>query len=464
MPDLPPNRTETAFTDYKLPLSRGQAIVEANRCLFCADAPCIKACPTRIDIPQFIRKISTDNVKSSARTIFEANILGMSCARVCPVEVLCEGSCVYNLEDTPPIQIGKLQRYATDTAFENGWRFFEAGPESGKSVGLIGGGPASLAAAHELRRHGHRCTIYEKRPALGGLNATGVAPYKMRADKALEEVEWVLGIGGIEVQLNAGVGESISLADLESRHDAVFIGVGLGPDSMMGSPGEKLPGVLGAVDWIEQMKLQYLSLGNVQRCVVIGGGNTAIDAVREARGLGIASVTMIYRGTKASMSGYEHEWRSAQTDGAVAVWQALPIAFEGEGRLQRVRCICLDDHKQAIAGTEFSVEADLALLAIGQSRLGQSLAALAGIELDRGRIITDAGGFTGRKGWYAGGDCTNGGKEVVNAAAEGKAAACSIDQYLAGQTFAGQSLAGQSLGGVSLVGQAATNTNGSDHG
>ncbi len=430
---LPDNRSETAFADYKLPLAREQAIVEANRCLFCTDAPCIKACPTRIDIPQFIRKISTDNVKGSARTIFEANILGMSCARVCPVEVLCVGACVYNLEEMPPIQIGRLQRYATDAAFEKGWRLFEAGPDTGKSVGLIGGGPASLAAAHELRRLGHRCTIYEKRSTLGGLNATGVAPYKMRSDKALEEVEWILAIGGIDVKLGVSVGDDLPLADLETRHDAMFVGVGLGADSMLRVPGEDLQGVRGAVAWIEEMKLGRVAMTDVRRCVVIGGGNTAVDAVREALGLGIKSVTMLYRGSEEGMSAYEHEWHAAKGQGARVQWRAVPIAFEGHGKLERVRCASLDENKRTIAGSEFTIEADLALMAIGQSKLGQMLAGLEGIRVDRGRIVTEADGGAGRKGWFAGGDCANGGKEVVNAAAEGKSAAGAIHAYLAGE-------------------------------
>lgn len=435
MPDrLPEDRSETVFRDYKLPLAREQAIVEANRCLFCTDAPCINACPTRIDIPQFIRKISTDNVKGSARTIFESNILGMSCARVCPVEVLCVGACVYNHQDAPPIQIGKLQRYATDIAFDRGWRFFEAGQDTGKSVGLVGGGPASLAAAHELRRFGHRCTIYEKRSTLGGLNATGVAPYKMRADKAIEEVEWVLGIGGIDVRLNVAVGEHVPLEALEKQHDAIFVGVGLGPDSTMNIPGASLQGVYGAVEWIERMKLQRVSLAGVTHCVVVGGGNTAVDAVREVRGLGIPSVTMVYRGTQDGMPGYEHEWRAALTDAAQAQWQTLPVAFEGDGHVQRVRCTRVDAHKKPLAGSEFNIDADLVLLAIGQSKLGQSLAGLGGIRLEQGRVVTNEHGFTGRKGWFAGGDCVNGGKEVVNAAAEGKAAARAIHTFLSQTT------------------------------
>ncbi|MFM7809522.1 MAG: NAD(P)-binding protein, partial [Planctomycetota bacterium] len=192
---LPAQRSETAFADFKLPLMRDAAVAEANRCLFCSDAPCVNACPTHIDIPQFIRKIATENVRSSAKTIFESNILGMSCARVCPVEVLCVGACVYNDLEQPPIAIGKLQRYATDMAFEKGWRFFEAGKATGRTVALIGAGPASLAAAHELRRLGHACTIFEKRATIGGLNTFGVAPYKMKADRSLTEAEWVLAIG-----------------------------------------------------------------------------------------------------------------------------------------------------------------------------------------------------------------------------------------------------------------------------
>lgn len=427
---LPSDRSETSFADYKLPLSREQAIVEANRCLFCADAPCINACPTRIDIPQFIRKISTDNVRSSARTIFESNILGMSCARVCPVEVLCVGACVYNHMEAPPIQIGRLQRYATDTAFEHRWYDFVAGPDTGKSVALIGGGPAALAAAHELRRHGHRCTIYEQRSALGGLNTTGVAPYKMRANDALAEVQWVLGIGGIDVRLNAPINSTQALVELEANHDAIFIGVGLGADSSLGVPGESLAGIHGAVDWIERMKLTRVEISDVRRCAVIGGGNTAIDAAREIAGLGVPAVTMIYRGTDAAMSGYAHEWTAAKTSGVAAEWCSLPVAFEGNGRVQRVRCVRVDRNKQPISGSEFSIDTDLVLVAIGQSKLGHVLSGVEGLRLDRGRVVTDAAGFTGRAGWYAGGDCVNGGKEVVNAAAEGKAAALAIHAYL----------------------------------
>lgn len=425
-------RSESVFEDFKHAYGKSQALAEANRCLYCEDAPCITACPTSINIPEFIRKIATGNVKGSARTIFDSNILGMSCARVCPVETLCVGDCVFHKQDAPPIQIGKLQRYATDIAYEAGWSFFEAGPDSGKSVGLIGGGPASLAAAHELRRSGHACTIYEKRDVIGGLNATGVAPYKMQADRAAVEAEWVLGIGGVDVLTGVEIGADLSLAEIEERHDAVFFGAGLGVDRMLGAPGEDLPGVRGAVDWIEEMKLGVVDLSDVQRAVVVGGGNTAVDAVRELLGLGVPSVTMVYRGDESVMSGYAHEWIVAKQDGALADWRSVPVAYLGDGKLEAIACARLDGEKQPIEGEEHIVPADLALIAVGQGKLGDMLSTLNGIEVQWGRVIVDEHGATGRPGWFAGGDAANGGKEVVNAAAEGKLAALSIHAYLEG--------------------------------
>lgn len=428
---LPTERTETAFEDYKSALTRDQAIAEANRCLFCSDAPCIKACPTSIDIPQFIRKIATDNVKASAKTIFEANILGSSCARVCPVEVLCVGDCVYNHLDQPPIQIGRLQRYATDLAVEHDWQYFKAGPDTGKHVALVGAGPASLAAAHQLRRFGHRVTIFEQREVVGGLNTTGVAPHKMRAEHSLREVDWVLAIGGITVKTGVAVGRDVSLEQLEKEHDAVFVGAGLGPDTALKVPGESLPGVHGAVAWIEAMKLSKVEVPQ-GACVVVGGGNTAMDAVREAKTLGLRDVTLLYRGSQEQMSGYAHEWEAAKIDGVAAQWHAVAVAFEGEGKLERVRCLRLDAARKPVPGSEFTLPAQLALIAIGQSKLTALLTGLEGIRAAGGQIVADADGFTGRKGWYVGGDLRNGGKEVVNAAAEGKAAARAIHATLMG--------------------------------
>lgn len=392
----------------------------------------MQACPTHINIPEFIRKIATENVKGSARTIFEANVFGMSCSRVCPVEVLCVGDCVYNAMNVPPIQIGKLQRYATDRAYAKGWEYFEAGADTGKSVGLVGGGPASLAAAHELRREGHAVTIYEKRDVLGGLNTFGVAPYKLRADTALEEVEWVLQIGGITVETGVEIGKDITWDALESRHDALLCGFGLGPDKWLEVPGEQLGGIYGAVEFIEKMKLGTVSVADVKHAVVLGGGNTAVDAVRELLGLGCELVTMVYRGVEGKMSGYAHEWEFARIDAARGVWKTQPTGFTGEGDVTGVTCVSLDDSKNPIAGSDFVVAADLVLLAIGQSKLGETVAELTGVTIDWGKIKVDDDGFTGRPGLYAAGDCANGGKEVVNAVAEGKRAAQAMHRAMMG--------------------------------
>jgi dihydropyrimidine dehydrogenase (NAD+) subunit PreT len=432
MSEIPRDRSENAFEDYKPAYDAQQATVEANRCLFCMDAPCIRACPTSIDIPGFIRKIATNNVRGSAKTILEANVLGMSCARACPVEVLCVGACVYNHMGVPAIQIGRLQRFSTDVAFEKGWEFFTAGPDTGKSMGLIGGGPASLAAAHRLRRFGHRVTIYEGREVLGGLNTTGIAPYKLRADRAATEVDWVLRIGGIQLKTGVRVPDQLGWDELLASHDALFVGLGLGPDTLMALPGGDLRGIEGAVAWIEKMKLGLVNLEGVKHALVIGGGNTAIDAVRELVGLRVPSVTMVYRGAEPNMSGYAHEWKAAKEQGAHAAWQTLPVAFEGDERgLTGVRVVSVDAAKKPIAGTERTIPADLVLLAIGQSKLSDLVAPL-GLATQGGRIVTDASGRTSHPKVFAGGDCANGGKEVVNAVAEGRDAAVAIHQMLAG--------------------------------
>jgi len=431
MSPLRETRAETVFHDAKPPYSEAQALVEANRCLFCVDAPCVSACPTSIDVPLFIRKIATGNLEGSAFTILSSNILGRSCARVCPVEVLCAGACVLNDAGIPPIQIGKLQRYATDAAVRNGWRFFEAGPDTGFSVGLIGGGPASIAAAHELRRLGHACTIYEKRQVLGGLNTWGVAPYKQQADAATEEIEHVLGIGGVAVELGVEVGSDIPWDALLAKHNALFIGFGLGPDSQLGLPGEDLKGVYGAVENIEMLKTGALEITGAEHVVVVGGGNTAIDCVREAQVLGGTAVTMVYRRDEPAMSGYAHEWAVAKVKGARAEWRALPIAYEGDGQVERVRCVRLDADREPIAGSEFVVPAQVVLVAVGQGKLGELVAPL-GLTTDRGRVVVDELRATSRPGVFAGGDCINGGKEVVNAVEDGRVAAGAIDRYLKG--------------------------------
>jgi glutamate synthase (NADPH/NADH) small chain len=419
MGSIAETRSENAFADFKPAMDRKQAIAEAQRCLYCYDAPCIRACPTTINIPEFIRKIATDNVKGAARTILTSNVLGMSCSRVCPVEVLCAGDCVYNATGEPPIQIGRLQRYATDQALAKGWRFAQAGPDSGRTVALVGAGPASLACAHELRRFGHRCVVYEKNTVVGGLNATGVAPYKLRADAAEQEVEWLLGIGGIELRTGVEVGRDVSWDEIGSA-DAVFLGLGLGPDRRL--PGSDLAGIEGAVAWIERMKLGTVDLSGVTDAVVIGGGNTAVDCVRELKGLGVRRVILAYRGPESRMSGYFHEWKSARIDGVWARFESTPVGFVGDGAVSAVRLATPD-------GVVADLPAQLVLLAIGQAKLGDTLVKL-GIDVCDGVPVLSADGATSRPGWYAGGDLANGGKEVVNAVAEGRDAARAIHAHL----------------------------------
>jgi glutamate synthase (NADPH/NADH) small chain len=432
----------SGIAEYKTPLRAHQARIEAARCLFCDDAPCIAACPTSIDVPQFIRKIGTGNLWGAAKTILEANVLGRSCARVCPVEELCVGACVLNEDGRVPIEIGQLQRFATDHAFARGWRYTEAAADSGRSVGLIGGGPASLAAAHQLRIAGHQCTIYEKRARLGGLNVSGIAPYKMSEDTALEEADWVLGIGGIDVRTGIEVGRDTSLEELEREHDAVFIGVGLGADTLLDNlPGSDQAGIEGAVDFIERAKAGCTDLQGVKRALVVGGGNTALDVVRLlSRVLQPGSdVRLLYRGNEDVMPGYSHELRAARAEGVGTHWHTQPVAFLGEmdekmgrRRIRALRCVHTDNEKRPLAGTEHTLACDLVVLAIGQATALQQLAVMRGITIVSGQVKVDADGATGRPGVFAGGDCVNGGTEVVQAVQEGMRAAEAIDQYLQG--------------------------------
>ncbi|MNS18944.1 NAD-dependent dihydropyrimidine dehydrogenase subunit PreT [compost metagenome] len=432
--DLPTQRLETAIPDLKPALTRDQALAEANRCLYCYDAPCVVACPTDINIPQFIKRISDDNVRGAAHTILESNILGHSCARVCPVEVLCAGSCVYAEKGEPPIMIGKLQRYATEYAYDHDIQFFQAGPATGKRIALVGGGPASLAAAHELRKAGHETVIFEGRSVPGGLNTTGVAPYKYHAEDALKEVAYVQAIG-VEIRTNTLVGRDVSFEQLASEYDAVFLGVGLGPDSRLGIPGEDLPGCVGAVDWIERMKTEAgFTLNHVKKAIVIGGGNTAIDAARELKHLGVEAVTMVYRRGETEMSGYAHELAWARQEGVAICYWAAPAAVEGHTHVTGLRCARTqvgDDGKLHVLNEEFVLEADLVVRATGQEKLTALLSGVPGLQIERGRLVVDAEtGQTGNAKYFAGGDCANGGKEVVNAAAEGKRAARGINSYL----------------------------------
>ena len=420
---LPGGRLESALPDLKPLYGDAEAIAEANRCLYCHDAPCIAACPTGIDIPTFIRKISTENVRGSARAILSANILGYSCARVCPVEVLCAGACVYNAWERTPIAIGRLQRYATETVMASGVAatLLPKAAPNGKKIACVGSGPASLACAGYLALEGCAVTVYEKRATAGGLNVTGVAPYKMHAEGGAREVEFIRSLG-VTIKTGVEIGKDMTPEQLSKDHDAVFLGCGLGADSLLDIPGSHGDGVVGAVAWIERMKLEPgFKLEGVKSAVVIGGGNTAIDAARELANLGVSDVAMLYRRTRGDMSGYAHEMEHARSEGVRLIERAVPETFVRDGG--KLRAVKLAD------GREYAC--DLAVLAIGQGSMGALAAAFAGVTTDaKGRVQAEKGtGRTGNPKLWVGGDAT-GGELVVTAVQDGKRAARSIAKVL----------------------------------
>jgi dihydropyrimidine dehydrogenase (NAD+) subunit PreT len=422
--------TSARFGDLHPPLDRQAAIPEANRCLYCFDAPCTAACPTHIDVPRFIKKIASGNLAGSARTILDANILGASCARACPVEVLCEGSCVMHRYNKQPIQIARLQRFAMDSLHASGAPLpFTPAADTGQSVALIGAGPASLACAAELRRRGIRAILYEARPLPGGLNTYGVAEYKLPLVESLREIEMLSQLG-VEFHFNTLI-DAQGLTDLERDHDAVFLGIGLGAIHQLGVPGEQLPGVTNALDLIAGYKSGTCTT-TPPRVVVIGAGNTAIDAAVAAVLLGSSDVHIAYRRGAEQMSAFAFEYEHARLEGVKFLWHVQPTRILGAGAVESLELITLaasaDGSIVPQTGSEFSLPADLVVLAIGQANqtsLSQKL------QLQRGRIAVDrATGQTSVPNYFSGGDCTNGGREVVDAVADGKRAGIGIAAWL----------------------------------
>ena len=417
------------FADAHPPLTPHEALVESERCYFCYDAPCVQACPTGIDVPSFIRKIGTGNIRGSAMTILEANILGGSCARVCPTEVLCQQACVRNAEEDRPIRIGALQRYATDWLMEHDPAPFTRAAPTGKRIAVVGAGAAGLACAHRLARYGHDVTIYEAREKPGGLNEYGIAAYKLADDFAAREIDFILSIGGIAIEYGHALGETLDLAALRAGFDAVFLGIGQAGVRALEIEGETLAGVRSAVDFIAELRQSpdkaALPIG--RRVVVIGGGNTAIDAATQSRRLGAEDVTIVYRRGPAQMSATGHEQDWAQTNGVRIRHWAAPVRMLGNGAVAGVEFVRTGDDAK---GAHFTLEADMVLKAVGQIFASDPLMKSQELKIESGRIAVDTDRATSIPGVYAGGDCIAGMDLTVSAVQDGKLAAEAIHRRL----------------------------------
>jgi dihydropyrimidine dehydrogenase (NAD+) subunit PreT len=425
------------FGDATAPLNRAQALIEAERCYYCYDAPCVTACPTGIDIPSFIHRIAQDNNRGAAHAILEANPLGGMCARVCPTEVLCEQACVRNTNEDKPVEIGLLQRFATDAYFAKpGAPLFTRATSTGFSVAVVGAGPAGLACAHGLARRGHAVTLIDSHNKLGGLNEYGLATYKTAGGFAQQEIDWLLSIGGIEVQTGQKLGEDFTLDDLLARFDAVFLGLGLGGVNALGIEEPDVPGLRAAVDFIAELRqAEHPSTVPVgRRVVVIGGGMTAVDAAVQCRLLGAEDVTLVYRRGQDAMSASTVEQQWAQTNGVkIRHWAAPKEVLTAGGAVSGVRfaATALEGGQLVETGESFVIEADMVLKAIGQTYVAQP--AGAAVALKAGRIATDADGKTSVERVWAGGDCRFGGRDLtVEAVEHGKRAAVAMDRALLG--------------------------------
>ena len=445
LPDIQPARLSSGlyaqhFADAAPRYSRGQALVEAERCLYCHDAPCATACPTGIDVPSFIRRIADDNLRGAARTILESNPLGGSCARVCPTEVLCEQVCVRTAQQGKPVEIGRLQRYAVDAVMDQpiSSLLSRAAP-TGKRVAVVGAGPAGLACAVGLARLGHQVVLHDARPKGGGLNEYGLASYKVADHFAQRELNWLLGIGGITLQTSWRLQHAAQLQALRDGFDAVYLAVGLATTQGLGIAGENLAGVRDAVDFIAELRQAanpaLLPIG--RRVVVIGGGMTAVDAAVQSKLLGAESVHMVYRRGPASLgaSAAEQDW--AQTHGVTLLhWLAPEAVLAGEGdatghavAVRFAQQAQVDGRLQA-TGRHQTLAADMVFKAIGQKLDSRLLSAL-GLTLRDGRVLADDDGRTGVAGLFAGGDCRLGGRDLtVEAVEDGKRAALAMHAHL----------------------------------
>jgi len=425
------------FGDMHPPLSRSEALIEADRCYFCFDAPCTTACPTGIDIPGFIQKIRSDNILGSAETILRENIMGGMCARVCPTEVLCEEVCVRNSHEDKPVNIGLLQRYATDPIFAANTALFERAASTGKTIAIVGGGPAGLACAHRLAMLGHDVVIFSRDDKPGGLNEYGIAAYKTVDDFAQREAEWIMAIGGIELRENTSLGEDISLVELRRDFDAVFLGFGLGGVNELGLDNENSDAILNAVDFIAELRQagDKAELPVGRRVVVIGGGMTAIDIAVQSKRLGAEQVDLFYRRGPEQMGASRYEQEFAQTSGVNIRHWAAPVGLQSVNGVTQVEFegTMLDEHGSLKAsGKSWTVEADVVFKAVGQTIDQNTLGkVVVTVGQQNGKLVVDEHGKTSLDDVWAGGDCIVGHDDLtVSAVQDGKVAAHSIDRYL----------------------------------
>jgi dihydropyrimidine dehydrogenase (NAD+) subunit PreT len=443
---LPAEQYEENFRELHPPFkTKDAALVNANRCLFCYDAPCTKSCPTSIDVPKFIKQISTENIRGSAYTIFLSNIMGGGCSRVCPVEKLCEGACVYNLMEEEAIPIAGLQRFATERAIREKWPLFMRKPSTGQKVAIVGAGPAGLSCAHVLSREGIDVTVYEKERKGGGLMTYGVAAYKVTPEFCEEEVDFILSIGGIEIRYGQELGRNIYLDDLRKGHDAVYLGFGVGLARSLKIPGEELTGVVDAIHFIYDIRDKgYPEVPVGDKVAVIGMGMTAIDAATQAKRLGAKEVTLVYRRTQQEMPCTETELDLARLDGCKVIWLAAPKEITGvSGNVAGLVCGIMKPGPPDASGRRSPVDTgdtlvldvDMVIKAAGQVPF-EDLVNADGLTNSQGRIIIDPVQSTNIPGVFAGGDCVNGGKEVVDAVQAGKDGAAAVLVYLreAGRT------------------------------
>lgn len=431
-------KTEAEFENnfkQKNPLmNETEAYYEASRCLFCYDAPCIKACPTSIDIPLFIKQIHTDNITGASKTIFDSNWLGNACGIVCPTGVLCEGACVYNHQDVPPIKIGRLQNYATNKTIDAAKIIFKVGKPNGKRIAIIGAGPAGIACACEARTLGYEVDIFEAKEQPSGLTVYGIAPYKITNEEVLKEVKYLQNQLDFNIKYETAINSKAALKSLENEYDAIFIGVGLGKTRNLELEGEDKEHVIGAVEFVEELRMKHHKLAVPKKVVVLGGGNTAMDAASEAARMGAKKTVLAYRNSKEKMGAYGFEYDLAISAGVDSLFNVTPIAITGNGKVEGVRFAkteMVDGQLQTNLNNTFTVKCDMVIKATGQAKQGHLYSLIDNLEIDtKTRVQTNDEFQTSNPMYFAGGDAINGGAEVVNAAYDGKMAAQGIHNWL----------------------------------